>query len=42
MGILVNDRNVKILLYGDSIAKGIVYDESSNKYKKEGSCFFNI
>lgn len=42
MNIQVNDRNIKILLYGDSISKGIVYDESSRKYKKERSCFFNI
>lgn len=42
MNLQTKDSNIRILLYGDSIAKGIVYDESSGKYKKEGNCFFNI
>ncbi|MGI6561408.1 MAG: SGNH/GDSL hydrolase family protein [Clostridia bacterium] len=42
MNLQSGEPNVKILLYGDSIAKGIVFDESSNKYTKEKDCFFNI
>lgn len=42
MDLQIKNHNLKILLYGDSIARGIVYDESSGKYKKERNCFFNI
>ena len=41
MRIQITD-NANILLFGDSISKGIIYDNILCKYIKAGCCFYNI